>query len=220
LLRNATPVEETIRVEIAGAREDAVSAAAALTHPSFRSFFADQLLAHGEHVRVRHLAFVFVELADRQALFDAIGDGAACAELARLDEIVGEEARQHEGDVVPSSLSVLVVGFSTSLRAVHAALSLRQRLAQTRFSTPISIAIHDGRCIALTRAGKPEFFGETLHRGQALLQDCPPGGIALSASVMADRAVAVAVHESKLSVAVDRAQDGPYAGRRVTLLLP
>ncbi|MBX3223658.1 MAG: protein kinase [Labilithrix sp.] len=219
-LRNASAGEETFRVELAGARDDAVSAAAALTHPSFRSFFADQLLAHGEHVRVRHLAFLFVELVSRETLFDAVGDGAACAELSRLDAMVLEAARAHEGEVVPSSLAIFVVGFSTTLRAVRAALALRDRLAGTTFGSPVAIAVHDGRCIALTRAGRPEFFGETLHRGQSLLRDCPSGGIALSPSVASDRAVAVAVHESGLSVGVDRTHEGPYAGRRVTLVSP
>ncbi|MBX3264125.1 MAG: protein kinase [Labilithrix sp.] len=219
-LHNASAAEETFRVEVAGARDDAVSGAAALTHPSFRAFFSDQLLARGEHLRVRHLAFLFVELVSREALFDAVGDGAACAELARLDAMIVEAARSHEGEVVPSSLAIFVVGFATTLRAVRAALALQRRVVETGFGPPIAIAVHDGRCIALTRAGKPEFFGETLHRGEALLRDCPAGGIALSPSVMADRAAAVAVHESGLSVAVDRTQDGPYAGRRVTRLSP
>ncbi len=230
-LRNLGHAEETFRIEVAGSREDAVSAAAALTHPSFRSFFSNQLLAHGEHIRVRQLAFLFVEMGSRETLFDAVGDAEACAQLARLDALVTEEARLHEGDVVPSSLAVLIVAFSTPLRALKAALSLRQKIedlgigkredgeGETR-EVPIAIAIHDGRCIALTRGGQPEFFGETLHRGQALLRECPPGGIALSASVVADRAVAIAVHESELNVAIDKAHDGPYAGRRVTLLVP
>ncbi|MBX3199366.1 MAG: protein kinase [Labilithrix sp.] len=220
VLRNAGTAEETFRVEIAGARNDAVSAAAALTHPTFRAFFSEQLVARGEHLRVRHLAFLFVELVSREALFDAVGDGAACAELARLDAMVLDAARAHEGEVVPSSLAIFVVGFATTLRAVRAALALERRVAEVGFGAPVAIAVHDGRCIALTRAGKPEFFGETLHRGEALLGDCPAAGIALSPSVMADRAVAVAVHESGLSVTVDQSQRGPYAGRRVTLLLP
>jgi class 3 adenylate cyclase len=218
---NQSSVEETVRVEYAGSRDDAVSAAAALNHPSFRSFFAGQLLAHGEHVRVRHLAFLFVQTLLQQDLFETLGDGEVCVELSRLDAVVAEVAREHEGEVVPSSMSVLVIAFPSSIRALRAALALRARMnaLATRFPAPIAVAVHDGRCIALTRGGKPEFFGETLHRGAALLQDCPPNGIALSASVMSDHAVAVAVHESALSVVVDKTQEGPYAGRRVTLLL-
>ncbi|MDF2692448.1 MAG: stkP 5 [Labilithrix sp.] len=219
-LHNASAAEATIRVETAGVRDDSVSAADALTHPSFRALFSEQLLAAGEHLGVRHLAFLFVELAANEAHFDTVGDSLACADLSRLDDLVADEARQNEGDVVPSALAMSILAFPTSLRAIRAALSLRQRIIAANLTSPLSIAVHDGRCIALTRGGRPEFFGETLFRGQSLLRDCPPGGIALSASVVSDRAVAVAVHESGLSVAVDKAQEGPYAGRRVTLLLP
>ncbi|MBX3186246.1 MAG: serine/threonine protein kinase [Labilithrix sp.] len=220
VLRNEGDDEETLRLELAGARGDGVAAATAMTHPAFRELFADQLLAHGEHLRVSHLAFVFVELIGRQGVFEKLGDASACAELTRLDELVRARARAHEGTAVPSSLDILIVAFPTVQRALRAALELRMGVDEARLSAPVAIAAHDGRCIALTREGKPEFFGETLLRGQALLRDCPTGGIALSATLAADRAVAVAVHESGMRVGVVKSDAGPYAGRRVTVLAP
>jgi eukaryotic-like serine/threonine-protein kinase len=217
-LGNESAVEDTIRLEIAGSRDEAVSAAAALTHPSFRELFSRQLLAPSEHVRVNHLAFLFVGVGSNDSSFDSVGERAVCAELARLEGIVADEARNHAGDVVPSALSTLVVAFSSSLEAVRAALSLRARIAEGGFVTPFALSAHEGRCVALTRAGKPEFFGESLYRGQALLRDCPAGGIVLSASIASDHDVAIQVHQSGLSVAVDTTRDGPYAGRRITLL--
>jgi serine/threonine protein kinase len=218
VLRNESDHEETLRIEVPGARADGVTAATAMTHPSFRELFSGQLLAHGEHLRVSQMAFVFVELLGREALFESLGDAAACAELSRLDAAVREEAHAHEGTVVPSSLELLVIAFPTSLRALRAALALRKRVDGASLAAPVVLAAHDGRCIALTREGKAEFFGETLHRGQVLLGDCPPGGLALSASFAADRAVAVAVHESGMKVTVGASHSGPYAGRRVTVL--
>jgi serine/threonine protein kinase len=220
--------EETVRVEEPGARVDAVSAAAALTHPSFHELFSDQLLARGEHMRVSRLAFLWVELRSRQELFARVGDAEACAEVSRLDALVRAEARAEEGTVVPSSLDRFVVAFATSLRAIRAALALRRALAGEGFAAigpATAIAAHDGRCIALTRDGKSEFFGETLLRGAALLPDCPPRGIALSASFAADRTVALAVHESGMRLEVSTsaaAPDAPdaYGRRRVALLVP
>jgi serine/threonine protein kinase len=218
VLRNESDLEATLRIEVPGARADGVTAATAMTHPSFRELFSDQLLAHGEHLRVSQMAFVFVELLGREGLFERLGDADACAELSRLDVAVREEAHANEGTVVPSSLELLVVAFPTSPRALRAALALRKRIDGAKMAAPVVMAAHDGRCIALTRAGKAEFFGETLHRGQVLLGDCPPGGLALSASFAADRAVAVAVHESGMKVSVVASHSGPYAGRRVTVL--
>ena len=220
LLRNESAHEETIRIEVPGARRDGVSASTAMTHPSFRELFSGQLLAHGEHLRVSQLAFLFVELVERESLFGRHGDAAACAELARLDELVHEEARAHGGTVVPSSIELQVIAFPSATSALEAALAIRKRVDGASLSALVALALHDGRCLALTREGKAEFFGETLHRGQVLLGDCPPGGIALSASFAADRAVAVAMHESAMKVTVDASHTGPYKGRRVTLLSP
>ena len=167
-----------MRIEVPGARTDGVSAATAMTHPSFRELFAGQLLAHGEHLRVSQLAFVFVELLGRESLFEKLGDAAACAELSRLDVLVHDEAQANEGTVVPSSLELMVVAFPSATRALRAALALRKHVDAAKLAAPVAIAAHDGRCIALTRDGKAEFFGETLHRGQVLLGDCPPGGLA------------------------------------------
>jgi serine/threonine protein kinase len=220
VLRNDSEHEETIRIEVPGARVDGVSASTAMTHPSFRELFSGQLLAHGEHVRVSQLAFLFVELIGREALFEKLGDAAACAELTRLDDVVQEEARMHGGTVVPSSMELLIIAFPTGPRALQAALAVRKRVDALRLAALVALALHDGRCLALTREGKAEFFGETLHRGQVLLGDCPAGGIALSASFAADRAVAVGMHESGMKVTVEGSHAGPYKGRRVTLLSP
>jgi hypothetical protein len=218
VLRNDSEYEETIRIEVPGARGDGVSASTAMTHPSFRELFSEQLLAHGEHLRVSQLAFLFVSLVGRGALFEKLGDAAACKEVSRLDLAVHEDARANEGTVVPSSLDMLVIAFPDAQRALRAGLALRSRLQAAPLAATVAIAAHDGRCIALTREGKAEFFGETLHRGQALLGDCPAGGIAMSASFAADRAVAVALHESGMKVVVTQSHSGPYAGRRVTIL--
>ncbi|MBX3225889.1 MAG: serine/threonine protein kinase [Labilithrix sp.] len=217
-IRNLSEHEETLRVEVPGARADGVAASIAITHPSFRELYDEQLLARGELVPVSELAFVFVAMKDASALYEELGDAAACAELSRLDELVRATSREHEGTVVPSSLDTLVVAFPSAARAFKAALAVRREIAAAKLGGAIGVACHGGRCIALTRAGKAEFFGETLHRGQALIADCPPGGLALSASMTADRAVAVAVHESGLAMSVGKSGAGPYAGRRVTLL--
>jgi class 3 adenylate cyclase len=218
-LRNDTDREETIRIEVPGARVDGVSASTAMTHPKFREIFTGQLLAHGELLPVSQLSFLFVEMRERSTLFEKLDDAAACGELSRLDEIVREAAEAHEGTVVPSSLDLLVVAFPSPLLALRAGLEARRRVEESTFRAPVVLAAHDGRCIALTRGGKAEFFGETLHRGQSLLEECAPGGLALSASFAADRVVAVALHETNgVKVTVETSQAGPYRGRRIYMV--
>ncbi len=219
-LGNATSVDQSVRIELAGARDDVVSASAALTHPSFREMFNAQLLALGEHLRVRYLTFVFVEVANRTDLFEALGDAGACAELARFDIVVSSEARKHEGSLVPSSISMRVLGFPSAGRAVQTAMAIFAESQRDPTVVPSRIAVHDGRCLAFTRDGKIEFFGETLHRGEWLLRDCPAPGIVLSSSVVSDREAAFALHESTWKVSVATTREGPYAGRRITTVSP
>ena len=215
---NATDGEETIRIEIPGARADGVSASTAMTHPKFREMFDDQLLAQGELVPVSQLAFLFVEMLERDSLFEKLGDAAACSEVTHLDALIRETARDNEGTLIPSSLDLFVVAFPKSSDALQAGLALRAKIATGGFAAPVVMAAHDGRCIALTRSGKAEFFGETLHRGQNLLAECSPNDFALSASFAADRAIAVALHESGAPVSVETSQSGPYRGRRIYMV--
>lgn len=218
-LHNETEREETIRIEVPGARVDGVSASTAMTHPKFKEIFTGQLLAHGELLPVSHLSFLFVEMRERTTLFEKLDDAAACGELSRLDEIVREAAEDHEGTLVPSSLDLLVVAFPSPVLALRAGLEVRKRVAESTFGAPVVMAAHDGRCIALTRGGKAEFFGETLHRGQSLLEECEPGGFALSASFAADRLVAVILHDTKgVTTKVETSQAGPYRGRRIYMV--
>lgn len=218
-LKNESGREETVRVEVPGARVDGVSASTAMTHPKFREHFTSQLLARGELLPVSQLSFVFVEVRDKGALFEALDDAAACAELTRLDEIVRETAEEHEGTLVPSSLDLLVVAFPTPVLALRAGLEIQRRVEESRLRAPVAMAAHDGRCIALTRDGKPEFFGETLHRGQSLLEACDAGELALSASFAADRLVAMVLHDAPgAKVSVETSQSGPYKGRRIYMV--
>jgi serine/threonine protein kinase len=215
-LRNDTGFEETLRVEVPGARSDGVSAATALTLPAFRDFFSEQLLARNEHLRVSQMAFLFVAPANRETMFRNLGDAAACAELSRVEAALMGLARKLDGTAIPSSLDTLVFAFPVATKAVSAALALREQLANAPPEQTVSIAVHGGRCIALTREGRSEFFGETLDRGRALLDGCPHRGIAVSAALAADRAVSIAMHSSGLRISVTSASDG----RRITVLTP
>lgn len=218
ILRNDTDREETLRVEIPGARTDGVTAAHALTHPTFRDVRPGDLLAKGEHVSVGRMTFVFLEIADRDALFEKIGDGPTCERLARLEELLAAEARKETGQVVSGTLATdaLHAAFTSTLPAVRAALAVARGAGTAAPDVVVRIAVHEGRCLALTRGDAVEYFGQTLHRGIALLRDAPPGGLALSTAVSAERAVMVMMVEGGHLVRVQESSDVAYGGRRVT----
>jgi serine/threonine protein kinase len=217
-LVNDTDYEQTIRLEIPGAREDGVSGASAITHPTFRELFGEDLLAYGQHLSVSHMAFVFASIGNREELFEKLGDAGAVAAFGKLDAAFSKVVVAEHGSMVPASLDLFVAAFASSTRAIRAALAFRHGADAAGLGDSLQIACHEGRCLALTRGDKAEFFGQTLHRGASLLLDTPRGAIALSAQMAADRAVAAAVHESNMSIHLARAISGPYKGRPIAIV--
>jgi hypothetical protein len=109
-----------------------------------------------------------------------------------------------------------MAAFGGSTQAVRAAIGLQRAMVHAGIADGIRTALHEGPCIALTRAGKTEFFGETLHRGAALLDVAPESGIAMSSYVAAERDVVRCLLDFEGRRDVVATEHGPYAGSRVT----
>ena len=222
-LTNATAHDQILRVEIAHGENDRVTAADVLTSPDFSDLFSQEMLAEGEHMTVSRMAFVFARLDARAKLLARHGDAGAWAVLRRLDSLFDETVRAHSGTIVPSSLDGRVAAFNTSESALSAAIAAIAAIRRPDVGAVVDgeslvVAVHDGQCLVLTREGRTEYFGKTLHRGMALLDDARPGGIALSTSVAADRAVAVALESAGVTWEIATTEGGPYKGTRVVRL--
>jgi class 3 adenylate cyclase len=209
---NNTEHDQIVRVEEARGRADRVTAADVLSTPSFRDLFSQEMLAEGEHMSVSRMAFLFVDIEGRQDLLASHGDAGAWAILRTLDRELDAHAREHEGTLVASSLDARIAAFNTTLLALKAALSLTRHAA---ISESLKVAVHDGQCLALTRTGRTEYFGKTLHRGVALLDEATAGKVALSATAAGDRAVATYLEAEGLGREVATTLGGPYNGTRV-----
>ncbi len=217
-LVNDSEYEQTMRLEIPGAREDGVPASSAMTHPTFRELFAGDLLAYGQHLSVSRMAFLFASMSGRDAMYQELGDMRAVEAFTRLDEAVQKAVAEEEGSLVPASLDLIVAAFPSGTRATRAAISLARAVRAAGLGDKIQIACHEGKCVALTRGDKAEYFGQTLHRGAALLLDAPPAGIVLSASLASDRAVASLIHHENMELSIRRSETGPYKGRPVVIV--
>ncbi len=213
-LTNATLHEQIVRVELALARGDGVTAADVLSLADFRDLFSEEMLAEGEHMSVSRMAFLFVEVAGRAELLQTLGDAGAWTVLHKLDALFDEELRAHRGVAIPSSLDLHVGAFNTCAAAVAAAIELqRATLGDPR--ALLRSAVHEGQCIALTRGHRTEYFGKTLHRGGALLAEATASGVALSTSVAGDRSVAQLLQREGATQEVAAALEGAYRGTRV-----
>jgi serine/threonine protein kinase len=208
---NDSQDERSVRIEKRAARADAVPATLALTHPTFRDFFASELLSYGQLLGVNHLYFVAVDASDRGALFVDRGDAAACTSLRAFEETFEHVVRDEGGSRLPGPLDTMVAAFPSGARALRASVALLNDGSEL----PIRAAIHGGRCLALTREARIEYFGETLHRALWLASAADPRELVLSQSAAADRDLATALHSEQVDTRVDVAQAGPYRGRRI-----
>jgi len=211
---NDTSDERSMRIEKRTARADSVPATLALTHPTFRDFFASELLSYGQLLGVSHLYFVAVDASDRGALFVDRGDAVACASLRAFEEAFEEAVREEGGSRLPGPLETMVAAFPSGSRALRASIALLSHHDQNT-ALPVRAAIHGGRCLALTREARIEYFGETLHRALWLASASDPRELVLSQSAAADRDLATALHSAAVDTRVDVAHSGPYRGRRI-----
>ncbi len=216
-LVNDTGEHQILRVERPPRTSDSLPAAAAMTHPTFQSFFSDELLAEGEHLKVGHLAFVAVSVEDRARVLQDLGDAAAFARFTELTRRVTAAAEREQGIVARAVFDGTLCAFSSSAAAVRAAIAINGRGAGEAW-LPARVAVHAGRCIAVARGARVEYFGETIERTTALLADARAGVVAVSSAVDDEPAALAAMLAPGLSRTVGTTRAGEYGGRRVTWL--
>ena len=134
--------------------------------------------------------------------------------LARLDdnqmpaEIQGVARAMFEGTLC---------AFSSSAAAVRAAIAISFP-GPAEASLPARVAVHAGRCIAVSRGARVEYFGETIERTTALLADARAGVTAVSSAVDDEPSALAAMLAPGLARTVGTTRAGEYGGRRVTWL--
>lgn len=216
-LHNDTEHELSIRLEIPGAREDGVSATMAMTHATFREHFGDDLPADDEQLTASRVAFLFADFGLGSEVYAELGDAAACEAFRKLDGLVATVLADESGAPVPAPLGTTIGAFASGARATRAALRLIELAAKTEWGSRLRVACHEGRVLALGRAGNVEYFGQAVHRGAALLGDARPGTLALSATLGAEREVLGILAEAEARPHLVTSETGPYRGRPVVL---
>jgi hypothetical protein len=218
-LTNRTSIEQVVRLELAGRRDDAVTACIALSHPSFQEFCSGEGLRAGEHLSVSLMPFAFIEI-DGQRLVDTHGDSGGYGLLHRMEEIVDQKVRENEGVVVHTALGFSLASFGSSARAAQASRSVLAAFAEERLDQCARIALHEGRCVATTRAGRMTYFGDTLLAGTAFVGDAPLGGIVASDAVTLDRASLTVLFDAFADSEVTVSKNPRYRGRRIMRFTP
>ena len=173
---------------------------------------------------VSHMAFLFVDFVERADLLKRLGDIGTWTVLQKIDALLDAPVQDPcWRTAVPSSLGdVSVAAFSTSTAALAAGAAL-QREATTVLASggPFRAAVHEGECLALTRGGRTEFFGEDAssrdwHSSERHRRRGWRSRVAVSSqrSVCAEMVLELASSQEFVTTSA-----GPYRGARVQRLV-
>ncbi|HEY4244939.1 MAG TPA: DUF5939 domain-containing protein, partial [Kofleriaceae bacterium] len=197
--------EVLVRVERAGDRAFALTAARATASSAFRELFPDQALAPGRLLAVTQATLVAAQLDESQALFRELGDAKAFPVAARFFEVAGALAREHGGALVKTFGGLALLSFERPRAAVEAARSIQAALDAHPLTRDlrVRVAVHRGPMMALTQAGRLDYFGQHVEQVVALAATTPPAEVSITSAVCQDEAVAeIVARESGSLVAL------------------
>jgi serine/threonine protein kinase/class 3 adenylate cyclase len=191
-LVNPAPREVLVRVERAGDRAFALTAARVMASATFRELFPDQALAPGRLMAVTQATLVVAQLDAAQALFRELGDHKAFPVAARFFEVVAQLAKESGGSLVKTFGGLAIAAFERPGAAVEAALAIQAAIDVHPVTTGqrARVAVHRGPMMALTQSGKLDYFGQNVELALAIAATTPPGAIGLSSAVCQDVGVA------------------------------
>ncbi len=191
-LVNREPREVVVRVERAGDRAFALTAARVMACAAFRDLFPDQALAPGRLMAVTQATLVIAQVDDAQALFKELGDNKAFPVASRFFEQVGALAKEYGGSLVKTFGGLAIAGFERPGPAVEMAFALQAALDAHPITTGLRcrIAVHRGPMMALTQAGRLDYFGQNVEIALAVAATTPPAVVAITQAVCQDVGVA------------------------------
>jgi eukaryotic-like serine/threonine-protein kinase len=141
---------------------------------------------------VTQATLVIAQLDDAQALFKELGDSKAFPVAARFFETVAQLAKEYGGSLVKTFGGLAIAGFERPGPAVDAALALEVALAKHPITAGLHarVLVHRGPMMALTQAGRLDYFGQNVELALALVGTVPPGNVGLTQMVCQDAGVA------------------------------
>ena len=188
-LVNRETREVLVRVERAGDRAFALTAARVMANSAFRELFPDQALAPGRLMAVTQATLVVVQLDDAQTLFRELGDTKAFPVAARFFEIVGALAREYGGSLIKTFGGLAIAAFERPSSALEVALVLQAAIDKHPITSRLAcrIAVHRGPLMALTQSGR---LGQNVEIALAVAAATAPAIISITAAVCNDVTVA------------------------------
>ena len=163
-IANPTDSEILVRVERAGDRAFALTAARVMSTAAFRELFPDQALAPGRLMSVTQASLLVAQLDDAPSLFRELGDAKAFPVAERFFAQLGALAKERGGTLVKTFGGLAIAAFERPGPAVEAALALQRAVDVHPVTTGlrVRVACHRGPLMALTHGGRLDYFGQNV----------------------------------------------------------
>lgn len=190
-LQNTENREIIVRVERAGDRAFALTAARVMATAAFRELFPDQSLAPGRLMAVTQATLVVAQIDDAQRMFEELGDSKAFPVAARFFEVCGTLAREYGGSLVKTFGGLALCAFERPGPAVEAALALQSAIDADPVTAGVRlrVGVHRGPMMALTQGGRLDYFGQNVELALAVSTATPPAAVGVTQAVCQDVAV-------------------------------
>jgi serine/threonine protein kinase/class 3 adenylate cyclase len=190
-IANPEQREVLVRVERAGDRAYALTAARAMSTATFRELFPDQQLAPGRLMSITQATLVVAHIDDAQALFHGLGDAKAFPVAASFFEQVAALAKAGGGSLVKTFGGLAIAAFERPSPAVETALAVQASVDANPMTAGLRcrVAVHRGPMMALTQAGRLDYFGRNVELALAVAAATPPTVVGLTQAVCQDPSV-------------------------------
>jgi len=187
-LVNTEPREVLVRVERAGDRAHALTAARAMSTAAFRELFPEQQLGPGKLMAVAQATLVVAQIDGATALFHELGDARAFPVATRFFEQLGALARGSGGSLVKTFGGLAIAAFERPGPAVDVALALQAAIDADPTTTGLGVrvAVHRGPMMALTQGGRLDYFGSNVELALSLSSIVPPFLVGVTQAVAAE----------------------------------
>ena len=197
-LVNPSERELLVRVERAGDRAFALTAARVMATAVFRELFPDQSLAPGRLMAVTQASLVIARARRRRR---------AVRRARRREGVPGRgavlrarrRARQGGlgGSLVKTFGGLAIAAFERPGPAVEMAMRVQVAADADPITRGLLVrtVVHRGPLMAMSQAGRLDYFGQNLEAALAIAAATPPATVALTSAVCADAGVAERVKE-------------------------
>ncbi|WP_020468195.1 protein kinase domain-containing protein [Zavarzinella formosa] len=193
VLQNGPAGELIVRIERAAGRDDVLTAARAMSFPSFRELFPGELLSPGQLTPASMITLLLAQADRSEQMFSVLGEAKAFQIIQAGFRVMEAKVKAEGGVIVKTVGEGLLAAFEGVSSAVRAGLSLTEALTADPLTQgmPLRVAVHRGMAMVATVNDRLDYFGQTPRLVGRLLEVAGRNELAISATTASDHNVNV-----------------------------